>query len=79
MFSRRCASRTSQPYLTRLQGKKVGVIVKGCDSRTVVQLLQEGLIARDNVYVIGMPCAGTVSVKQAAAAAGGRKDRVGFL
>ena len=78
VFSPLCEQNLA-PYLTRLKGKKVGVIVKGCDSRTVVQLLQEGLIARDNVYVIGIPCTGTVSVKKAAAAAGGEKiDSVSF-
>lgn len=44
--------------------KKVGVVVKGCDSRTVIQLLQEGLVRRDDIVVIGVPCGGVVDVKK---------------
>ncbi|NLW36676.1 4Fe-4S dicluster domain-containing protein [Syntrophorhabdus aromaticivorans] len=50
-------------YLPSLK-KKVGVVVKGCDSRTIVQYMQEGLINRENVVVIGIPCTGIVSVKK---------------
>jgi formate dehydrogenase subunit beta len=45
------------------QKKKVAVAVKGCDSRTIVQFMQEGLIDRNNVVIIGIPCRGVVSVK----------------
>jgi formate dehydrogenase subunit beta len=50
-------------YLPSLK-KKVGVVVKGCDSRTIVQFMQEGLIDRNKVTVIGIPCTGVVSVKK---------------
>lgn len=46
------------------QKKKVAVAVKGCDSRTIVQFMQEGLIDRNNVVIIGIPCKGVVSVKK---------------
>jgi formate dehydrogenase subunit beta len=46
------------------QKKKVAVIVKGCDSRTILQFLQEGLIRRENVVIIGVPCSGVVSVRK---------------
>jgi formate dehydrogenase subunit beta len=46
------------------QKKKVAVAVKGCDSRTIVQFMQEGLIDRNNVVIIGIPCRGVVSVKK---------------
>ena len=51
-------------YLPSLKNKKVAVVVKGCDSRTVVQYMQEGLIKRENVVVIGVPCTGVVSVRK---------------
>lgn len=50
-------------YLPSLK-KKAAVIVKGCDSRTVVQLIQEGIIKRENVVIIGVPCHGAVSVRK---------------
>jgi formate dehydrogenase subunit beta len=39
----------------------IGVCVKGCDSRTLVALLQEELVDKDRIYVIGVPCDGIVS------------------
>jgi formate dehydrogenase subunit beta len=50
-------------YLPSLK-KKAAVVVKGCDSRTIVQLVQEGLIKRENVVVIGVPCEGIVSARK---------------
>ena len=46
------------------QKKKTAVVVKGCDSRTILQLLQEGLIKRENIVIIGVPCRGVVSMKK---------------
>lgn len=50
--------------------KKTAVIVKGCDSRTIVQYLQETLVERENVVVIGIPCTGVVSVSKVMTAIG---------
>jgi len=40
--------------------RKVALMVKGCDSRAVVQLLVEKGIERDDVVVIGCPCPGVI-------------------
>ena len=48
-------------YLTGLRGQKVGVVVKGCDSRAVVQLAREGLIDCEKITVFGFGCTGTLS------------------
>jgi formate dehydrogenase (coenzyme F420) beta subunit len=50
-------------YLPSLK-KKAAVVVKGCDSRTIVQLIQEGLIKRENVVIIGVPCQGVLSARK---------------
>ena len=34
--------------------------MKGCDSRTLVALLQEELVDKDRLYVIGVPCDGMI-------------------
>ena len=49
-------------YLPQYKGRKIGVVVKGCDSKGVVELLAEKLIAREDVKIFGMGCNGTVSV-----------------
>ncbi|MDR2017903.1 MAG: 4Fe-4S dicluster domain-containing protein [Syntrophobacterales bacterium] len=51
-------------YLLSLKSRKIAMVVKGCDSRTIVQYMQEGLINREKVVVIGVPCTGVVSVKR---------------
>ncbi len=53
-------------YLTGLRDKKVGVVVKGCDSRSVIELLQEKLLDAKNITVFGFPCEGVVSLKKIA-------------
>jgi len=44
--------------------RKVALLVKGCDSRAVVQQLVEQGIRRENVLVIGCPCRGVVDQKK---------------
>ncbi len=46
--------------LHKNKGQKVGIVVKGCDSRAVVALLQENLIVRENVTILAMQCNGTI-------------------
>ncbi|MDR3358591.1 MAG: hydrogenase iron-sulfur subunit [Desulfovibrio sp.] len=49
-------------YLPRFKGGKTGIVVKGCDARSVVELLQENLIAREDVTIFAMPCEGTLDM-----------------
>ena len=37
---------------------KAAVVVKGCDARAVMELVQENQIKREDVYLIGMACEG---------------------
>ena len=50
----------------------VGIVAKGCDARSIVGLLKENQVPRENVVIIGMPCPGMVDAAKFAAAAGGR-------
>ncbi len=47
-------------YLTRKEnkGKKVAIVAKGCDIKSIVQLIAESQIKRENVYIIGVKCNG---------------------
>ncbi|MEW5766854.1 MAG: 4Fe-4S ferredoxin [bacterium] len=40
--------------------EKMAVIAKGCDSRSIVGLVVENQIKRENVYIIGVPCTGMI-------------------
>jgi ferredoxin len=46
-------------YLPNRAGK-VAIVAKGCDARSVVGQVTENQILRENVYIIGVPCSGTV-------------------
>ena len=44
-------------YLTN-RSEKIGIVVKGCDSRNLVTHIIENKIRRDQLYIIGVPCTG---------------------
>lgn len=46
---------------------KVAVVVKGCDSRAINRLVQDGQIDRDRVVVLGVPCTGLLKGQKATA------------
>lgn len=48
----------------RKRTEKVGVVAKGCDSRSIVALIKENQINRDNLVIIGVPCSGMVDRKK---------------
>jgi len=45
------------------RNKRVGIVVKGCDSRSLNLLLTESQIKREKLYVIGIACEGVVDEK----------------
>jgi formate dehydrogenase subunit beta len=46
-------------YLVEMdEDKKVGLVVKGCDSRSLIVLLQENKLKREQLIVVGVPCEG---------------------
>jgi formate dehydrogenase (coenzyme F420) beta subunit len=66
VFDKYCVNNLST-YLTRPEIKKlkkVGIIVKGCDIRSIVGLILENQVPRDHVYIIGVTCSGVVNGKK---------------
>ncbi|HSB04691.1 MAG TPA: 4Fe-4S dicluster domain-containing protein [Thermodesulfobacteriota bacterium] len=47
-------------YLHKLERFKVGLVAKGCDTRSVVALSHEKRFRNNPVYLIGVPCQGMV-------------------
>jgi formate dehydrogenase subunit beta len=41
---------------------KVGLMVKGCDARAIVELVKQNQIQRERVVVVGVPCQGQVDL-----------------
>ena len=50
-------------YLKEIK-KKVGIVAKGCDARSIVSLIQENQIERDQVKIIGVECQGQVDERE---------------
>lgn len=66
-----CAVNLSRYLLEELKDhQKVGVLVKGCDSRAFNRLLQDNMVERDRVVLYGLPCPGILDYKLLAAEAG---------
>lgn len=52
-------------YLTKAKKEipktgKIGIVVKGCDLKALVGLMGESQLKRENLYLIGVPCAGVL-------------------
>jgi len=61
-----CTCENNLANYLRKKEQKIGVVVKGCDSRSIVALMKENQINRDNLYIIGVPCSGMIDRKQVA-------------
>lgn len=60
------ANYVSKNSLSKKEGK-IAVVAKGCDARNLVTHIVENQIARDQVYIIGVPCTGMVDKRKIAA------------
>jgi formate dehydrogenase subunit beta len=54
-------------------GKRVGVVAKGCDARSLALYVAEKQVKRENIVIIGVPCRGVIDTDKVAALAGGRE------
>jgi ferredoxin len=52
---------------------KVGIIAKGCDSRSTVLLIKENQIKREDITIIGVPCEGVIDRRKIEGAVGGHE------
>lgn len=52
-------------YLTRLpRDQRIGMLVRGCESRAVRALVVENQHAREKLFLIGVPCHGIIDIKK---------------
>jgi len=52
---------------------KIGIVVKGCDARSIVLYVTENQVKRDKVVIIGVPCQGIFESRKIIDATGGRE------
>lgn len=59
-----CRCENSLSVYLKTVKEKVGVIAKGCDTRSIVGLIKESQVKRENIFIIGVPCAGIIDRKK---------------
>jgi formate dehydrogenase subunit beta len=62
-------------YLTGIKGR-VAIVAKGCDSRSIVSLIQDGKVARQDVVIIGVPCSGIIDLAKVEGLVGRDRDEI---
>ena len=62
-------------YLTELKGR-VGIVAKGCDSRSIVSLIQDNQIKREDVVILGFPCSGIIDLSKVEGLVGKDRDEL---
>ncbi len=65
IFSPACVNNLAV-YLTKAKKEipttgRIGIVVKGCDLKALVGLMGESQLTRENLYIIGVPCAGVLA------------------
>ena len=94
VFNQFCAQNLAK-YLTDIQAehrdsqkrlkkedktkKVIGIVARGCTTRSIVIQLQERQYERDEVVILGVPCSGYVDSKKMDARLGGQEIREGKL
>lgn len=56
VFNEHCVNNTAKYALDLKSRGKVGLAVRGCDSRAVNRMIKDNQIKREDVYLIGLPC-----------------------
>ena len=62
-------------YPVEIKGR-VGIVVKGCDSRSLASLMQDNRVNREDVVILGVPCEGVVDLKKVETHIGVDIDRI---
>ncbi|TET16711.1 MAG: 4Fe-4S ferredoxin [Dehalococcoidia bacterium] len=57
----------------RKRKEKVGIVAKGCDTRSIISLIKEKQVAREQVFIIGVPCHGMIDRRKIEAKLDGRE------
>ena len=62
-------------FLIELEGR-VAIVAKGCDSRSIVSLIQDNKVVRDNVVILGVPCTGVIDLAKVERLVGRERDEI---
>ncbi len=65
-------------FLTELKGR-IGIVAKGCDSRSIVSLIQDNKVAREDVVILGIPCPGIIDLNKVERLISKDRDELGDI
>jgi ferredoxin len=51
-------------YIKYFPGRKIGIVAKRCDAKSIIVLLGENQIKREDVFIIGVECLGVIDEKK---------------
>ena len=57
-------------------GGKAGIVARGCDARSIVSLIQDKQLAREDVFIIGVPCGGIIDLDKVEKLTGLDRDEI---
>jgi formate dehydrogenase subunit beta len=59
-------------YLPKTK-ERVGIVAKGCDVRSIISLIKEKQVTREQVFIIGIPCKGMIDRRKIEAKLDGKE------
>jgi formate dehydrogenase subunit beta len=62
-------------FLTEIKGR-VGIVAKGCDSRSIVSLIQDNKVAREDLVILAVPCPGIIDLAKIERLVGKDRDEI---
>ena len=62
-------------YLRETTGR-IGIVARGCDSRSIISLIQDKQLARENVVIIGIPCTAVIDLNKIEKLTGRDRDEL---
>ncbi len=63
IFDNYCVYNLSN-YIKDFPGKKIGIVAKACDVKSITVLLQENQAKRENLFIIGVECQGVIDERR---------------
>ena len=55
---------------------RIGIVAKGCDSRSIVSLIQDNKVKREDLFILGVPCSGLIDISKVEALVGKYRDEI---
>jgi len=62
-------------FLTEIEGR-VGIVAKGCESRSIVSLIQDNKVDREDLVILAVPCPGIIDLAKIERLVGKDRDEL---